>query len=60
MAVPPLEPLPAPKDATLSTAAKTLAPLKTMEIEVDDDEDDDGLEFVMPPVRLTSRFGART
>jgi hypothetical protein len=60
MAAPPLEPLPAPKDATLSTAAKTLAPLKTMEIEVDDDEDDDGPEFVMPPVRLTSRFGART
>jgi hypothetical protein len=32
---------------------------KIMDIEVDDDDDEDEPEFVMPPVRLTSRFAVR-
>ncbi|KAF3003605.1 hypothetical protein E8E13_007178 [Curvularia kusanoi] len=32
---------------------------KTMDIEVDDDEEDEDMDFVMPPVRFTSRRPAR-
>jgi hypothetical protein len=41
--------LPRPAPATAHTT------LKAVDIEVDDDEDDDDMDFVMPPVRLTSR-----
>lgn len=33
---------------------------KTMDIEVDDDDGDEDMDFVMPPVRFTSRRAART
>ncbi|KAF2031564.1 hypothetical protein EK21DRAFT_110934 [Setomelanomma holmii] len=55
--VPPSTSLTPPKDSVPSDPPATMAPLTTMEIEVDDDEDDDEPEFVMPPVRLTSRIG---
>ncbi|KAL6710286.1 hypothetical protein ACN47E_009232 [Coniothyrium glycines] len=32
---------------------------KIVDMEVDDDEEDDNAEFVMPPIRLTSRLAAR-
>lgn len=47
---------------TLSSNPATTAPFSTpkiMDIEVDDDDEDDEPDFMMPPVRLTSRFGAR-
>lgn len=47
---------------TLPSNLATTAPFSTakiMDIEVDDDDEDDEPDFVMPPVRLTSRFGAR-
>lgn len=59
MAMSPPESITAPKEASSPVAIHALPPLKTMEIEVDDDEDEDEPDFVMPPVRLTSRFGAR-
>lgn len=33
---------------------------KAIGIEVDDDEEDEDIDFIMPPVRLTSRLTART
>jgi hypothetical protein len=51
------EPEPQPK-STLA-AAPTLSTPKIMDIEVDDDDDSDEEDFVMPPVRLTSRLGVR-
>lgn len=48
---------PATVPSTISAPAAVTAP-KTMDIEVDDDEDEDE-EFVMPPVRFTSRRAAR-
>ncbi|KAJ8113001.1 hypothetical protein OPT61_g4766 [Boeremia exigua] len=39
-------------------ADPNMAP-KTMDIEVDDDEEDEDMDFVMPPVRFTSRRAAR-
>lgn len=59
LSLPPPEQL--PKDTLPSTTTAT-APFPTpkiMDIEVDSDDDEDEPEFVMPPVRLTSRFGVR-
>ncbi|KAJ4341309.1 hypothetical protein N0V95_007257 [Ascochyta clinopodiicola] len=39
-------------------AAATVAAPKTMDIEVDDDNEDEDMDFVMPPVRFTSRRAA--
>jgi hypothetical protein len=44
---------------SMPTAATPFSAPKIMDIEVDDDDEDDEPDFVMPPVRLTSRFGAR-
>ncbi|KAH7398147.1 hypothetical protein BKA66DRAFT_452457 [Pyrenochaeta sp. MPI-SDFR-AT-0127] len=48
--------------AILPIVPVTSAPLtpKVVGIEVDDDEEDEDISFVMPPVRLTSRLTART
>ncbi|KAJ4368103.1 hypothetical protein N0V83_006458 [Neocucurbitaria cava] len=43
-------------DAPLASA---LTAPKVIEIEVDDDEEDEEEDFVMPPIRLTSRLTAR-
>lgn len=40
-------------------AAPTVTAPKTMDIEVDDDNEDEDMDFVMPPVRFTSRRAAR-
>ena len=42
-----------------SPAAVAITAPKTMDIEVDDDDEDEDMNFVMPPVRLTSRQAAR-
>lgn len=59
ISMPPPKPQVEPKDTlpSIPTSTPPIAP-KIMDIEVDDEEDDDDLDFVMPPVRLTSRFGA--
>jgi hypothetical protein len=46
---------------TLSSAPDATPPPepKIVDIEVDDEEEDEDEEFMMPPIRLTSRFGAR-
>ncbi|KAL1652975.1 hypothetical protein SLS61_004596 [Didymella pomorum] len=44
-----------------SPVADSTIPPKTMDIEVDDDDEgDEDLDYVMPPVRFTSRRAART
>jgi hypothetical protein len=50
-----------PKGTVPSNPATTatFSTPKIMDIEVDDDDEDDEPDFVMPPVRLTSRFGTR-
>lgn len=54
-------PLPAPEQKKVlpvevaPTAHSTHIMSKVMDIEVDEDDDDDDFNFVMPPIRLTSR-----
>jgi hypothetical protein len=56
-------PLPEPQSKnTLPSIPVNVPPHTTpkiMDIEVDDDDDEDEPEFVMPPLRLTSRFAVR-
>lgn len=47
------------QSAIRSPAAAAITAPKTMDIEVDDDDEDEDIDFVMPPVRLTSRRAAR-
>lgn len=56
-----LEPATTPSNTSApTTAAAAVTAPKTMDIEVDnDDDEDEELEFVMPPVRFTSRRAAR-
>ncbi|RMZ72519.1 hypothetical protein GMOD_00007516 [Pyrenophora seminiperda CCB06] len=42
-----------------ASAATAPIPPKIIDIEVDDDDDDDDEDFVLPPVRLTSRLNRR-
>lgn len=54
-----LEPVTTQSTIRAPVAASTIPP-KTMDIEVDDDdEEDEDMDYVMPPVRFTSRRAAR-
>lgn len=60
ISMPPPEPEPQPKGVLPNVpSANVSSQPKIIDIEVDDDIDDDDEDFVMPPVRLTSRLGAR-
>lgn len=51
---------PVTTQSTIRTpVAATVAAPKTMDIEVDDNDEDEDIDFVMPPVRFTSRQAAR-
>jgi hypothetical protein len=52
------EPTPESLPKTTDPNAPTSMPPKIVDMEVDDDDDDDE-PFIMPPVRLTSRFNRR-
>lgn len=53
-----LEPVLIQSTIRAPAAAPIIEP-KTMDIEVDDDDEDEDTDFVMPPVRFTSRRAAR-
>ncbi|KAF2855581.1 hypothetical protein T440DRAFT_158342 [Plenodomus tracheiphilus IPT5] len=59
--LPTLVPEPQPKVPQLAgiTPATLMEP-KILDMEVDDDDDDEDVDFVMPPIRLTSRMNARS
>lgn len=52
-------PEPEPQPVSKLPSAPAISTPKIMDIEVDDDDDSDEEDFVMPPVRLTSRLGVR-
>lgn len=59
LSLPPSDHQPKSNLPSISTATPTFSTPKIMDIEADDDDEDDEPDFVMPPTRLTSRFGAR-
>lgn len=58
--LPTLAPEPKPKVPELAGLTPAISEPKIVDMEIDDDDEDEDVDFVMPPVRLTSRMNARS